>query len=208
MFRTHVGGRAQHHAGAGQGGRAGERRFNRFRETEVQHLDRAVEPDLDIRGFEIAVDDPLLVRRFESLGNLSRDRQSLVDRHRPAHDPLREVFPIDELHDEREDATGFLEAVDVCNVRVVECGERLCFAREPRKPVAVAGEHVGQYLECDIAVQLGISRAVDVAHGAGAERSDDFIGTHTNTSGEDLTTQRPGLHRGRSRSRRPTPAAT
>ena len=34
---------------------------------------------LDIRGLEIAVDDPVLVRRFERLGDLLGDRQGLID---------------------------------------------------------------------------------------------------------------------------------
>ena len=54
--------------------------LHRFREAEVQHLHRAVGPHLDVRGLEIAVDDPLLVRRFERLGDLLRDRQRFVER--------------------------------------------------------------------------------------------------------------------------------
>ena len=34
------------------------------------------------------MDDALLVRRVERLGNLLRDRQGLVDRDRAARDPL------------------------------------------------------------------------------------------------------------------------
>ena len=45
-----------------------------FREAEVQDFHRAVRPKLDVRRFQIAVDDPLLVRRFERLGDLRGDR--------------------------------------------------------------------------------------------------------------------------------------
>ena len=57
-------------------------RLHRLGEAEVEHLHRAVGPHLDIRGLEIAVDDPLLVRRFERLRDLLRDGQCLVDRDR------------------------------------------------------------------------------------------------------------------------------
>ena len=58
------------------------RRFRRLGEAEVQNFHRAIVPHLDVRGFQIAVDDPLLVRGFERLGDLLRDGQGLIDRDR------------------------------------------------------------------------------------------------------------------------------
>ena len=46
------------------------RRVHRFGEAEVEHLHNAVAGDLDIRWFEISVNNSLLVRGFESLGDL------------------------------------------------------------------------------------------------------------------------------------------
>ena len=62
--------------------RAARSGLHRLREAEVQHLHRAVGSHLDVRGLQIAVDDPLLVRRFERLGDLPRDRQRFVERDR------------------------------------------------------------------------------------------------------------------------------
>ena len=70
--------------------RRSRRRLHRFRQAEVEHLHRAVGADLDVGGLQIAVDDPLLVRRFERLRDLLRDRQRLVERDRAARDPLRQ----------------------------------------------------------------------------------------------------------------------
>ena len=70
------------------GRRARTGRVHRFRETEVEHLHRAVRAHLDVRRFQIAMDDALLVRGFERFGDLLRDRQRLVDRDRPARDAL------------------------------------------------------------------------------------------------------------------------
>ena len=57
--------------------------------------------DLDVRGLEIAVDDALLVRGFECLGDLPGDGQRLVERNRASRDTLREVVALDQLHHER-----------------------------------------------------------------------------------------------------------
>jgi hypothetical protein len=38
------------------------------------------------------MNDALLVRRFERLGNLLRDRQRFVDGDRPARDALRQIL--------------------------------------------------------------------------------------------------------------------
>ena len=47
------------------------------------------------------MDDALLVRRFERFGDLSGDRQRLVDRHRPLRNAVRQGRALDELHHER-----------------------------------------------------------------------------------------------------------
>jgi len=56
---------------------------------------------LDIRGLEIAVDDPLLVGRFERLRDLPRDRQRLVDGNRPVREAIGERRSLDQLQYER-----------------------------------------------------------------------------------------------------------
>ena len=52
-------------------------------------------------GFRVAMDDALLVRRFERLCDLSRDRQRFVEGNRPLRNPIGERRPVDQLHDER-----------------------------------------------------------------------------------------------------------
>ena len=53
-----------------------------FRQTEVQNLDLAVLGLLDVGRFEIAMNNPFLVRRLERLGDLGGDLESLVYRNR------------------------------------------------------------------------------------------------------------------------------
>ena len=45
----------------------------------------------------------------------------------------------------------------------------LRLALEPREPIGVGGEVLGQQLERDLAAQLRVRGAVDLAHAAGAE---------------------------------------
>ena len=60
--------------------------IHRLRQTEVQHLHRAVGADFDIGWLEVAVNDALLVRGFEGLGDLARDRQRVAERERAPSD--------------------------------------------------------------------------------------------------------------------------
>ena len=46
------------------------------------------------------MDDALLVRSLERVGDLAGDRQRLVDRERAGRDPVGERRPFDELHDD------------------------------------------------------------------------------------------------------------
>ena len=47
------------------------------------------------------MDDALLVRRFERLRDLPRDRQRLVEGQRAARDPIGERVALDQLEDQR-----------------------------------------------------------------------------------------------------------
>jgi hypothetical protein len=91
-----------------------------LRQPEVEDLHRAVRADHDVGGLEIAVDDVLLMRRFERIGDLLRDGQCLIDRQGSACDPLRQVLTLDEFHDQRAHPAGFFQTVDVRDVRVVQ----------------------------------------------------------------------------------------
>ena len=71
------------------------------------------------------MDDPLLVRRFQRLGDLSRDRQGFIDRDRALRDAVGERRPFDQLQHERLHAVGVLQSVDRRDVRVIQRRENL-----------------------------------------------------------------------------------
>jgi hypothetical protein len=85
LLRAHVGRRAEDHAfacstwGHGRRGReigAGRVTGSHLGQAEVQHLDGPVPRDLDVGRFEVAMDDPLLVRRVQRIGDLARDDEA------------------------------------------------------------------------------------------------------------------------------------
>ena len=154
------------------------------------------------------MNDALLVRRVERVGDLLRDGPGLAERNRPARDAIRERRSLDQLDHERGDPPGLQprgcigmtlmerrvdrsmerrvlrpggyrldDPVDVRDVRMVERREHLRLAFESRQPLGIVGEQVGQDLERDLAAQLGVAGAVDLAHAARAKRASDLIGT-------------------------------
>ena len=91
---------------------------------------------------------------------------------------------LDELHDERRRWTGLLEAVDRCDVRMIEGGKQFCFALEPREPLAVARDRHGQHLDRHRALQVGIDGAIDLTHAADADLRGDFVEAEARAGGE------------------------
>ena len=63
------------------------------------------------------MDDPVLVRRLERVGDLRGNGQRLGERDRPSRHPLGERLALHELHHERRSALDLLDAVDGGDVR-------------------------------------------------------------------------------------------
>ena len=160
------------------GAAAAAGRLQGLRQPEVQHLDSAVVAHLDVRRLEIAMDDALLVRRLERLGDLVGDWQRLVERNRATRDALRQIVALDQFHHERAvTPPALLQAVDCSDVRMVQRGEDFRFALEARKPLGVTSDRRRQDLDRDLALQLRVGRPIHLAHAAGADRGGDFVGT-------------------------------
>ena len=112
----------------------------RLGEAEVEHLDGAVFAHFDIGRFQIAVDDPVLVRGFERIGDLLRYRQRFGQRDRATRDAIGERRSFDQLHHEGGRAIRVMDAVDLGDVRVVERGEQLRFALEAGETLGIRGQ--------------------------------------------------------------------
>ena len=138
------------------------------------------------------MNDPLLVRGLERVGDLFRDRERLGerqgqgDRFRQAVGPetcppnaFRKRRAFDQLHHESSHvASGFsrtfFETVDRGDVRMVQRGEDLRFADEPCEAIGIVGDGGQQHFDRDVAIQLRVARAIHLAHAADANRIEDF----------------------------------
>jgi hypothetical protein len=88
-------------------------------------------------------------------------------------DAIRERRAFHEFQDERVRAAGVLEAVDRRDVGMVEGGEHLRFSAEPCDAITIKREGLRQDLQREIAIELGVARAIDLAHPF-AEQGHDF----------------------------------
>jgi hypothetical protein len=122
-------------------------------QTEIQHL--YPRPRLDhIGGLEIAMNNALLVRGIQRVGELNRKRHSLAEWKRTF-----ERMPIDELHDK---VIGTY-VVDLANVWMVQgrYGARL--------PLESRGEFDFCDLDGYIAVKPRVARLPNVTHSPGTD---------------------------------------
>ncbi len=79
-----------------------------FANPKSKNLHRPVRSDLDVRRFQIAVDDPLHDRRFERLCDLARDGQRLIEWNSALRDPIGQRWSFDELQDQSADTRQLL----------------------------------------------------------------------------------------------------
>jgi hypothetical protein len=158
-------------------------------DAEVEHVRLAVRVHQDVRGLEVAVDDPVLVRVQDRVAHLdhrpkprAQDRAARpVEGAGPAVDPL----PVDELHGDRVAAVAHrARVVDGHDAGVMEGGRDLRFALEAltltRRREGAREEHLDRYF----APGLDLFAAVDDALAAAVEFLEDAV------SGE---VARPGL---------------
>ena len=153
LFRSHIRRCPDHHPHLG--GRGGQRDRGRHRRTDapgfrlegfgqpkVEHLHHAIVSDLDVGWFQIPVDDPLLMRGFQRLGDLLRYRKCFINWYWSLRDPIRQCRPLNQFEDQRLLARSFFEAVDVPDVGMVQRGEDFGFALEANQAIRIVGERL------------------------------------------------------------------
>jgi hypothetical protein len=130
------------------------------------------------------MDDALGVRRLERVGDLVGDAERLLERHRALRDAIGERRSLDEFHDQGRRAPGSFQAENVRDVGIVEGGEDFGLALESREPLRVAGHRRRQYLDRDLPLEARVGGAIDLAHAAFAEQTENLVGPETLTGGE------------------------
>ena len=141
------------------------------------------------------MDDAEFVRGVERVGDLLRDRQGFVQRQaigagRQAMgrgDPSRQVVALDQLHHEGGDALALFESIDGGDIGMVQRGKGLGFARESRQTLGVVGKRVRQDLDCDVAIELRVTRPIDLAHASAPEQIGQLEDAETGAGSQGQT---------------------
>ena len=121
------------------------------------------------------MDDAALVRLLQRRGNLAAQCGDLLLRQPAGGDALRQGLARHVLHDQEVDAVAAVEVVNRGNMRVVQPGQRFRFLPKPSPCCLVAKGAGRQHLEGDVAVEVRVAGAVDLAHAARAKLGGDLI---------------------------------
>ena len=144
-------------------------------ESEIQNLHAAVGRHEHVVGLQVAVDDALLMCRRQASRHLNRVLDGLADGQRPARETLPQCLPIEHLGDDVGRRLVLADVEDREDVRMIERGGRAGFLLESLQAFRIAGHASGQHLDRHVAPEPRISRAIHLAHPAGAKRGQNFI---------------------------------
>ena len=153
-----------------------ERGIERLGQAEVQHLDLPVGGNLDVGRLEVAVDDALLVRDLERLGQLHGEVESFFDGRLASGEPLGQILALDQLQHEKAKARRLARwPWIVAMQRVVQRGQEPGFAFEALEAVGICGESRREKLDRHLAVERGVDGAPDHAHAAFADLVNEAV---------------------------------
>ena len=125
------------------------------RQTEIEHLDRAVRADFDVRRFEITMNDAFACAASSASAIWSR---SATPGRVGCPAPRSASLPLDEFHHEGLDAIGVLEPVNGCDIRVIQRGKDFRLALKPGEPLGVGRKGFGQDFQRHVALERCLGR--------------------------------------------------
>ena len=141
-------------------------------ETEVEDLDLLGTGEHHVVRLQVAVNDPLPVRRHQDRSDLSGDPELLAVVKSTLH-PLRKAPAGDQLEDE-EIGLGSLDVlVDLTDVRMGELGEDAGLAEEAGFRHGVEAVLGADHLQGDLSFECLIVSGVDLSHPSRADQTDD-----------------------------------
>ena len=179
LFGRHVRQRAgqRHHQGDGLSRGDVDRGIDQLGQAKIQDLQLAVLGDAQVSRLEVAMDDAFTMRRFQSTGELSAQREDGCFWQRPVGQLFVEPGTGDVLRYQEVNAILLAEIKRGGDVGVAQLADGLGFLAE-----ALAGSIIGERLdrkdlERDIAVKSLVVSAKDVALAAAADLLDDAVMT-------------------------------
>ena len=111
-----------------------------FGQAKIQDFNGAIAGYTDIGGFQVAVDDALLVGRLEPGRDLGGNLAGFVDGDRAAAHAVVQPLALDQFHDQKASFRGLFQAVGRSDIGMLESGQRASFTVEARQAVSIAGK--------------------------------------------------------------------
>jgi hypothetical protein len=136
---------------------------DQLRQAEVEDLDPFVGGDEQVLRFQIAMDNPLAVRRGEASRNGDGITDGLAHRDRAGDQALTQRLPFEQLRDDERGVPLDADVVHRQDVRVVQRGERAGLLLEALEPIGVGRQCRRQHLDRDVASQPRVAGAVDTS---------------------------------------------
>ena len=95
-----------------------------------------------------------------------------------------ERLSLQQFRDDKRRAGLSADVVHHENVWMIECGRGARFLLEPAEAITIGGKSSGNDLDCHLASEARIARAIDLAHAPDADDGEDFIRAETGAGWE------------------------
>jgi hypothetical protein len=126
----------------------------------------------------------LTVRLVQSVRDLNRTFQKLIDFQRSARQALGERFTLEKLHDDEVDIVVVTNIVKGADVRVIQGRNSASLAVEALAHFGTRRDLRRKYLDGDDAVESRVSGFVNLAHAAGPDEGDELVWPKAGLRGE------------------------
>ena len=150
---------------------------------EIEQLGARARHD-DVARFQVTVHDAVPVRLIESVGDLNRKPQRLLNGQGPAREQLGERLALQVFHDEKVDSVLAADVIERADVGVIQTGDSPGLPLEPQLPLRVLRPVARQYLEGNAAPQARVGRAINLSHSARPEGLGDLVRTQPRSGNE------------------------
>jgi hypothetical protein len=148
-----------------------------LRDAEVEQLHASIGRDEHVLGFDVPVDDSLVVCRRKPARNLNRVISGAVDRECTAIEVPAKRVAFEQFGNQIRRAFMRADVEYGEDVWMVERRCRTRFLFEPAHPIGIATEGIRQHLQCDVAPEARVGGAVHLAHPAAADQRGHEITT-------------------------------
>ena len=149
--------------------------MNLLGQAEVHHLDVALLGEHDVSGFQVAVNDTLLVSLFQRLGDLAGYFNRSLRQQGCSCELRPEGFARDALHYDPSSAIDLGYLVDLADVGMVKGRRRSSFSVEALERPTVIRCPVSQELDGNLSAELGVVGEEHLSHATLAQAVEQLI---------------------------------